>query len=67
MPDLTPYEIEVLKAVAGEKHEACWGAAMGEAVEDLRRNRYVEWVITDQGRIAYQITDKGEKALAEHG
>lgn len=66
MADLCDYDIEVLKAMAGQPSEAFWGAAMGECIEFLAGSGYAELVSTYCG-IEYRITDKGEKALAEHG
>jgi len=64
--DITDYERDVLRSLAGENVPGLmWGAAMAAAIEYLTGRGYVKRQIRFDGRIEYVITDIGRSALEE--
>jgi len=62
--DITDYERDVLRSLAGENVPGLmWGAAMAAAIEYLTGRGYVKRQIRFDGRIEYVITDIGRSAL----
>lgn len=56
MPELTDFEIDLLREMTGEKRGLFWGAAMGEAIESLHARGMVfrsgdKYELTAPGRL----------------
>ncbi len=64
MNDLCEFEVEVLRALNGEREPIKWGAALGAALGFLKGSGYVS--LTNG---TYAITEKGKSAITEpsHG
>ena len=61
--NLIDYEIETLRSLNGEDVPGLrWGAAMGEALENLLGGGYITRRMTGRG-LEYVITDKGRAAI----
>lgn len=62
---MTAFDIQVLRAVSGEKVEGlAWGAAMSVAIEFLGGHGLVRKVRSDD-RMRYVLTATGQAYLAE--
>lgn len=58
MADLTPYDLHILREIAGEAPvERTWGAAIGESLSFLSGHGYTR-------KLGGSLTDKGREALA---
>ena len=55
--DLTDWEVQILREVAGELPASPWGAAVGRALEHLYESGYLTSTFGT-------ITEKGREALA---
>lgn len=59
MADLTPYDLQILREIAGEAPvERTWGAAIGESLSFLSGHGYTT------RKLGGSLTDKGREALA---
>jgi hypothetical protein len=56
---LCEFELKVLREVAGEIPPMPWGAALGQALENLKGSGYIT------SHFGGHLTDKGKAALAE--